>query len=279
MDSNPFEWAWWSYMLDNAEARAVIVSIALAGIVSFGGFLWGLRSSSKDAEKARQQQRREHTIDIVVRMLTTEKFARAFQQVNGWIGNPKHYGSEHANIILSNQSGDQAKEQAFDLLFLLGYYEFICQSFMSDRPTLDRDVIKNQRKTAIRDGFAVLASAIQARRETMHRLQQYEFFEMVALYFMALDFEGERYRNRLETLNIDESLTNEDPPIVHSFKVYATRMRNGLIQDKIWDDIIKVARHEDIRLDTGGRFFWLGIRKQSSHLRKVKRLRRVLEGK
>lgn len=147
-------------ILAHSEALATLLSVMVAIAAGWSGFAVSQR-----------RQRRQHTVSIVLSLITNLHLMSANNLLNMRIG-------ENRPI----RRDELSAEELFDVLMILSFYEFLAIAYF--KKELDRSIIHEQRRSGIRDGFRVLSEFIEERRMTLRRPRLYRNFEQLARKFV-----------------------------------------------------------------------------------------------
>lgn len=137
------------------QGMATLLSAGAAVVVGTLGF----RQSVK-------VQKEKHTLDVMLHLLTNDKFTRA-----NWLV------MQHAErgVIVDPTNITQEEDALFTAL--LSMYEFISISFLSDK--MDRQIILRQRRSGLAKTHQILSDYITYKRRVWDRPTAYRSFETV----------------------------------------------------------------------------------------------------
>jgi hypothetical protein len=154
------------------------ISVIIIGI-------WGYRAVEK-------RLRKEHTVDILLRLWITPDFAQGLHILDNHI-------AKDLFVVENRLQEDDGVGNSKSLDMLLNFYEFIAATYR--KSYLDKVVIENQNIKHIHDSFIVLEELINERRYKWDRPSYMKEFEWLARRF------GPKMKNVLSTTS--DPLTRE----------------------------------------------------------------------
>lgn len=130
--------------------------------------------------------KRQHTVEIMLRLISNRHLAHAALLLDEYSNPDSHIEefkvtNEKRDFIAS----DLTEQQFFDLMMLLGYYEYIAVACNDNE--LSVDVVKKMRKTRIINTWEFLEKFIKERREVLVRPLLYEHFQELAEEFNPIE--------------------------------------------------------------------------------------------
>lgn len=118
--------------------------------------------------------RKEHTVDILLRLLITPEFAQGLHILDNHIARDLY-------VVANRTEQDDGIKDLKSLDMLMAFYEFMASAYR--RGYLDKAVIQNQHIKHIHDSFVVLEELIKERRYIWDRPTYLREFELLARDF------------------------------------------------------------------------------------------------
>lgn len=184
-------WLWLQQLLVEynvvlTKDNTVPTFTSIAGYVSVIAVgIWGYRAVEK-------RLRKEHTVDILLRLWITPDFAEGLHILDNHI-------AKDLFVVESRLKEDDDAQDVKSLDMLMNFYEFIAATYR--KSYLDKVVIENQNIKHIHDSFVVLEELINERRHRWDRPSYMKEFEWLARKF------GPKMKNVLATTS--DPLTRE----------------------------------------------------------------------
>ena len=166
-------WSWFRQFLveynivmtkDNTVPTIATI-VGYVSVIAVG--IWGYRAVEK-------RLRKEHTVDILLRLWITPDFAEGLHILDNHI-------AKDLFVVESKLKEDDAVDDAKSLDMLMNFYEFIAATYK--KSYLDKVVIENQNIKHIHDSFVVLEELISERRYRWDRPSYMKEFEWLARRF------------------------------------------------------------------------------------------------
>ena len=157
--------------------------IGYASVIAVG--IWGYRAIEK-------RLRKEHTVDILLRLWITPDFAEGLHVLDNHI-------AKDLFVVEGRLKEDDGVDNAKSLDMLMNFYEFIATTYR--KSYLDKVVIENQNIKHIHDSFIVLEELISERRHKWDRPSYMKELEGLARRF------GPKMKSALSTTS--DPLTRE----------------------------------------------------------------------
>lgn len=149
---------------DNALPTAVsVVGYFGVGLAAYFGY-----------RAVERRLRKEHTVDILLRLWITPDFAEGLHILDNHIAKDLY-------VVESRLKEDDGIDNARSLNMLMNFYEFIAATYK--KTYLDKIVIENQNIKHIHDSFVVLEELIKERRYKWDRPSYMKEFEWLARRF------------------------------------------------------------------------------------------------
>jgi len=133
---------------------------ALPTVVSMIGYVGVGLAAYLGYRAVERRLRKEHTVDILLRLWITPDFAEGLHILDNHIAKDLY-------VVEARLKEDDGAENAKSLDMLMNFYEFIATTYK--KTYLDKVVIENQNIKHIHDSFIVLEELINERRHRWDR--------------------------------------------------------------------------------------------------------------
>jgi hypothetical protein len=175
-------WVWVrQFLIDNVVLTRDNTLPTIANVVGYISVIvvgiWGYRAVER-------RLRKEHTVDILLRLWITPDFAQGLHLLDNHIAKDLY-------VVEARLWEDDGVESTKSLDMLMNYYEFVAVTYK--KSYLDKVVIENQNIKHIHDSFIVLEELINERRHRWERPSYMAEFEWLARRF------GPKMKNVLST--------------------------------------------------------------------------------
>ena len=165
-------WLWLrEVLIDRIELNKENTAPTIANIIGYISVIvvgmWGYRAVER-------RLRKEHTVDILLRLWITPEFAEGLHILDNHI-------AKDLFVVETRLKEDDGVENAKSLDMLMNFYEFIAATYR--KAYTDKVVIENQNIKHIHDSFIVLEELIRERRDRWERPSYMREFEGLARKF------------------------------------------------------------------------------------------------
>jgi hypothetical protein len=170
----PSEFLVWVQDLLRAYGLVFTEDNALPTVVSMIGYVGVGFAAYLGYRAVERRLRKEHTVDILLRLWVTPAFAEGLHILDNHI-------AKDLFVVESRLKEDDGIDNATSLNMLMNFYEFIAATYK--KTYLDKVVIENQNIKHVHDSFIVLEELIRERRHRWDRPSYMKEFEGLARRF------------------------------------------------------------------------------------------------
>lgn len=167
---------WWTMLLDLLVDYNIVLTRenTVPTLTSVVGYVSVIAVGFLGYRAVERRLRKEHTVDILLRLWITPDFAEGLHVLDNHIARDLY-------IVEARLREDDGVDNPKSLNMLMNYYEFLAATYR--KAYLDKAVVENQNIKHLHDSFVVLEELIKERRFKWDRPSYMQELEWLATRF------------------------------------------------------------------------------------------------